>query len=178
MSQILKKIATVFSNFQVTPESIDLWTDIFKEYDYLTVEKAALRTIEVCQYSPKPVDLKSAITYIQATNPKKTYVSLSLEEKQTYKNHLLKKGLKTLPSGEITKTSDVYNNEKKIDYVTRILGSQTVAKLLKEELGSYANINPKKYQNFLNSVLLPMAIQDDKLNMPSKTPQNAPESLF
>lgn len=160
MGEILRDFNVIFDKFKASPEVVDLWTQIFSKYDYETVKKAALRVAETSQYAPKPADLKAAITYIKDTQPKGGDLACTPEELAEYRAVLGKNGIVVLPNGDYARRQDVHGTETKIDYVCRVLGHETVTNMLREALGGY-RVNPKKYREFLNTVLIPMAEQDE-----------------
>ena len=91
------------------------------------------------------------------------YTTMSDYEFRKYKEQLTKKGTILMPDGTYALKDELHGNERKIDYVCRILGSAKVTAMLKEALGgSIFNVNPKAYKEFLNGVLIPMAEQDEK----------------
>ena len=163
MTKILEQFSVAFEKFKISPEVIELWTRIFDKYDLDLVQRAADRVIETCQYAPKPYDLKAAISFLKETNPNiKAFVS-SPEERKQYQDYLATKGTILMPDGTYALKDELHGNERKIDYVCRVLGSAKVTAMLKEALGgSIFNVNPKAYKEFLNGVLIPMAEQDEK----------------
>lgn len=163
MSAVLRDFTVVYDKFKASPEVVDLWTEIFRDYDFETVKKAALRVMETNQYSPKPSDLKAAIGYIKDISPKGASTGCSPEEKANYRADLAKRGIVVLPNGDYARREDVRGAETKMDYCLRVLGGESVTRMLKEHLGgSFSKINPIRYKKFLNEVLVPMAEQDEK----------------
>lgn len=162
MRQILKRFSTIYDNFKCKDETLDVWTEIFEKYDRSDVDKAASRVIETCNCAPKPCDLLGAIKFIKGSN-KVLSCQCTAEERKAYRDFLATKGIRVLPDGQYAREDEIHGNEKKIDYVCRILGGETVTAMLKEALGgSIFNVNPKAYNEFLNNVLIPMAKQDEK----------------
>lgn len=163
MSAVLRDFTVVYDKFKASPEVVDLWTEIFRDYDFETVKKAAMRVMETNQYSPKPSDLKAAIGYVKDVSPKEGSLGCRADEIAAYRANLAKKGVVVLPSGECARRDEVHGAELKIDYCTRILGGEAVTRMLKEHLGgSFSKFNPQKYKKFLDEVLIPMAEQDEK----------------
>ena len=163
MVTILERFATAFEKFKISQDVITLWTEIFADYDFDLVKKAADRVIETCQYAPKPYDLKSAINFLKDSGSKIPAFQCTPEERKTYRDYLATKGIRVLPDGQYAREDEIHGNEKKIDYVCRILGGETVTAMLKEALGgSIFNVDSKKYNEFLNTVLIPMAEHDER----------------
>lgn len=163
MSALLRDFTVVFEKFKASPEVVDLWTEIFRNYDFETVKKAAHRVIETSQYAPKPADLKAAIGYVKDTSQKGGSLTCSPEEIATYRAELAKRGIVVLPNGDYARREDVRGAETKIDYCIRILGAESVSRMIKENLGgSFSDVNPNRYKKFLNEMLVPMADQDER----------------
>lgn len=91
------------------------------------------------------------------------YTTMSDYELRKYKEQLAKKGTIFMSDGTYALKDELHGNERKIDYVCRILGHDVVTKMLREALGgNIFNVDPKKYKELLNNVLIPMAEQDER----------------
>lgn len=91
------------------------------------------------------------------------YTQMNEFQLREYRKQLARKGIELLADGTYELKENMHGSERKIDYVCRILGDDVVTKMLKEALGgSIFNVDPKKYKEFLNSVLIPMAEQDEQ----------------
>lgn len=162
MNEILAKFNAVFDSFRIKDETTDVWHELFCDYDFDLVQKAATRVLETCQYAPKPNDLLGAIKFYSNKKKLQTF-ECTPQERKEYRDYLATKGIRVLPDGQYANVDDLHGNERKIDYVCRILGPAKVTAMLKEALGgSIFNVNPKAYKEFLNNVLIPMAEQDEK----------------
>lgn len=91
------------------------------------------------------------------------YFRMNEFQLREYRQQLARKGIELMPDGTYALKEELHGNERKIDYVCRVLGPAKVTAMLKEALGgSIFNVNPKAYKEFLNNVLIPLAEQDEK----------------
>ena len=102
MHQILKRFSTIYDNFKYKDEALDVWAEIFENYDSSDVEKAASRVIETCNCAPKPCDLLGAIKFVKGSNKVPSFQCTD-EEKRQYRDYLATKGIRVLPDGQYAK---------------------------------------------------------------------------
>ena len=100
------------------------------------------------------------------TKGEHSYLEVTEYEKQQYIDYMKSRGIVYLSDGTFEREENLHGSERKIDYVCRILGDASVTAMLKEAFGgSIFNVDPKRYRQFMEDVLIPMAESDEKFNM-------------